>query len=267
MSDAVLDLRAVEVRVDGRRILGPLDWRVEPGSRWAVVGPNGSGKSTLLAVASLARHPSTGGLTLLGRRLGETAVRDLRERVGLSGPAVHDRLRPALRTEDVVVTAARGALEPWWHRYTEGERARARRLLDSLGLPDRADRPFGTLSTGERQRTLIARALMTDPVLLLLDEPAAALDLGGREDLLLRLDQLADDIGRAELTGLRAMVLVTHHLEEIPAAFDHLLLLRAGRAVARGPIDEVMTDAHLSATFDRPLRVTGRGGRWSAAPP
>ncbi len=248
----------VSVRRDERVILDRIDWRVEADERWVVMGRNGSGKTTIIRLASLYLHPSSGTLRVLGQTLGRTDVRQLRTRIGLSSASLVGQLRPQLTPVEIVMTAVHAALEPWWHTYTEAERTRARILLEGLDCGPLADQPFGHLSSGERQRVLLARTLMTSPDLLLLDEPAAGLDLGGREELLISLDDLAAD----PLTP--AMVLVTHHVEEIPEQFTHALLLASGELVDAGPIDEVLTDAALSDCFGLALALEFRAGRWSA---
>jgi iron complex transport system ATP-binding protein len=231
---AVLDLHGVTVRIDGRTVLDRLDWRVEPDQRWVVVGPNGSGKTTLLRVVAMYLHPSAGQIEVLGQRVGRVDVRRLRPRVGLASAAMVDLIPPSVTALDAVVTARHGALAPWWHRYDEEDRKRGHALLDRFGVADRADQAFATLSTGERQRVQLARTLMTDPDLVLLDEPAAGLDPDGRADLLARLGALAADPARP------ALVLVTHHVDEIPAGFTHALRLREGRVDAQGPIGDVL---------------------------
>jgi iron complex transport system ATP-binding protein len=261
MSEPVLALEHVSVVRDGRALLDDVGWAVRPGEHWVVLGPNGSGKTTLVRVASLWLHPSSGVVRVLGGELGHIDVRSVRERIGLSSAGLADALRPTLSAAEVVVTARHGALEPWWHRYTSEERDRATALMDRLGVGALAARAFGTLSSGERQRVLLARALMADPGLLLLDEPCAGVDVAGRETLVASLAALAAD------PATPPMVLVTHHLEEIPPGFTHALLLRTGRVAASGPVDEVLTDATLSSCFGLPLAVShdARTGRWSAA--
>jgi len=255
----VLALRGVGVRIDGRWVLRDVDWTVESGQRWVVLGPNGSGKTTLLRVASLYLYPTAGTVTVLGALAGTVDVRRFRHRIGLASAALGQQLRGDLAARDVVMTARHGALEPWWHTYDDGDRAKAEALLERFGVGDRADQAFGTFSSGERQRVQLARTLMTDPDLVFLDEPTAGLDLGGREDLLLRLSGLAHDPTSPPL------VLVTHHADEIPDGFTHGLVLgRAGRVVARGPIDDVLTADVLSDAFGLPLAVDHRDGRWSA---
>jgi iron complex transport system ATP-binding protein len=254
----VLALRDVSVRHESGTILERLDWTVRGDERWVVLGPNGSGKTTLLRVASLYLHPSSGSVTVDGEELGRADVRVLRTRIGLASPAFGALLRPALTAREAVMTGRYAALEPWWHDYGADDRARADELLSAFGVGDLGDRTVGSLSSGERQRVLLARAFSGRPVLVLLDEPTAGLDLGGREDLVGRLDALG-----ADPTG-PPTVLVTHHVEEIPATTTHVLLLDDGAVVAQGPLDEVLTEPLLSSTFGLALRLERRDGRWSA---
>ncbi len=258
MTTPALVLRHVRLVRDGRPLLDAVDWTVEPAHRWVVLGPNGSGKTTLLRIASLYLHPSSGTVAVGGEELGRTDVRRLRERIGLASPAFGDLLRPTLTATEVVMTGRHAALEPWWHSYDDTDRAHARALLDRFGVAHGADRPVATLSSGERQRVLLARAFAGHPALVLLDEPTAGLDLGGREDLVSRLGDAAADPTSAPT------VLVTHHVEEIPRGTTHVLLLRAGRITAQGPIREVLSAAALSATFGLPLELERHGDRWSA---
>ena len=251
-----LRLRGVRVVRDGRAILDGIDWEVRAGERWVVLGPNGSGKTTLVRIASLYLHPTEGEVEVLGGVLGRVDVRRHRRRVALASMALSDQLRPTLTATEIVMCARNGALEPWWHTYGDDERAEARSLLARLGAEDLAERPFGTCSSGERQRILLARTLQTEPGLLLLDEPTAGLDLGGREELVRTLDALAGD------PTSPPAVLVTHHLEEIPPRFTHALLLRDGRISSAGPIDEVLGAEALSACFGLTLEVARLGGRW-----
>jgi iron complex transport system ATP-binding protein len=239
-------------------VLADVSWLVGGAERWAVLGPNGSGKTTMLQLASGYLHPTRGTVAVLGHRLGQVDVRRLRERIGIVSAAVAKMLVPSVTARDVVMSARHAALEPWWHSYTPADRSRAEDLLARAGFAAVADRAFGVLSEGERQQVLLARTLMADPDLLLLDEPAAGLDIAGRERLVARLAQLAAD------PESPPMVLVTHHVEEIPAHFSHLLLLRQGTVVAAGPIDAALTSANLSACFELPLRVEGTAGRWAA---
>lgn len=253
-----LRLTSVDVVRPPVTILAGVDWTVAPGERWVVLGPNGSGKTTLLRVASLYLHPTRGTVDVLGQRLGRVDVRRLRTRIGLVSPAFADLLRPDVTALDAVMSAREAALETWWHTYGDDDRAHARDLLDRLGAAPLADRSFGTLSSGERQRVLLARSLWGDPGLVLLDEPTAGLDLGAREDLVARLTDLAGD------PTTPPTVLVTHHVEEIPRGFTHALLLRAGRIVVAGPIDGVLTAAALSEAFGLPLDLDRRDGRYAA---
>ena len=255
---AVVSLDGVSVRRGRRTILGPLDWTVRAGERWVVVGPNGSGKTTLAQVASTYLWPSAGTVEILGQRIGRVDARELRRRVGYAGSGLEAAIDPALSAGDVVLTARHAALGPWWHTYDVADRERARLLLERLGVGSLAGQPFGQLSSGERRRVQIARALMPRPELLILDEPAAGLDLGARELLVRDLSDLAAD------RDVAAMILITHHVEEVPAAFGHALLLAAGLALASGPIAGALTSATLSAAFGLPIELDGRDGRLAA---
>jgi iron complex transport system ATP-binding protein len=254
----VLQLEGVSRTIDGTVVLPVVDWTVRAGERWVVLGPNGAGKSTLLRVASLWLHPTSGTVRVLGQELGRVDVRALRTRIGYAGAAMVDLLRPALTARDVVRTARHGALEPWWHTYTDDDDARADELLGRVGCGALAGHTFGTLSSGERQRVLLARSLMTDPGLVLLDEPTAALDLSGRERLVASLAALAADPTTPPL------VLVTHHVEEIPPGFTHALLLGAHGVLDAGPLGSVLDDARLSALFGLPVRLGRDGARYWA---
>jgi iron complex transport system ATP-binding protein len=248
----------VGVTREGHHLLDAVDWVIRPRERWVVMGANGSGKSTLVRIAALDLHPSRGEVVVLGETLGRIDVRTLRRRIGYASAALADALRPAITALDVVMTARYAALEPWWHAYGDDDRAQALERLDRLGVAPLAARPFGTLSSGERQRVLVARTLMGEVGLVLLDEPAAGLDVGGREWLVAGLDRLAAD------PVTPPTVLVTHHLEEIPSSFTHVLLLAAGRVLAAGPLATTLTSDALSATFGIPLVVERPGGRWAA---
>ena len=251
----VVALRDVTVRRAGRTILGPLEWTVRSGERWVVLGPNGSGKTTLLSVVGLELWPTGGVVEVLGERYGRIDSRTLRKRIGTASSAVEGTFRPDLSPLTLVMTARHAATEPWWHTYDDADRSRARSLLERFGLARVADHEYGTLSAGERRRTSIARALMPDPDLLLLDEPAASLDLGARESLVTDLARLAGQERPA------AIVLVSHHVEEIPAGFSHALVLADGAVVAAGPLDEVVRGDVLSQAFGLPIVVERRDGR------
>jgi len=258
-SSTILRLTGVSVRRSGRTILGPIDWSVGPGERWVVIGPNGSGKTTLAQVASTYLWPTTGSVEVLGETIGRVDARELRRRIGYAGAGLEGAIDPALSALDVVVTARHAALGPWWHTFTDEDRHRAHQLLAEIGAGGLADRPFGLLSTGERRRVQIARALMPDPDLLILDEPGSSLDLGARETL------VRDLAGLAERTRPAAIVLVTHHLEEIPRGFRHALVMGDGRSIAAGAIGDTLTGPVLSMTFGMPIEVVVRAGRFTAS--
>ena len=256
---STLHLKNVSFVRDERVILAPLEWRVQPSERWLVLGANGSGKTTLLRIASLYEHPSSGTVDVLGERLGRTDVRQLRRRVGYLSAALAAQIRPELRCLDVVMTARYAALEPWWHRYTTADEARAIECLERMGVAWTATRSLGTVSSGEQQRVLLARTLMNEPGVLLLDEPSARLDLGGREQLVQALAELTLDPAAPPL------VLVTHHLDEVPPGMTHTLMLRDGKVVARGPLSTALNSDSLSECFGLPLHLERRpDGRVSA---
>ena len=260
MRDApVLAFRGASRVIGERTVVQAIDWSVQPGRHWALLGPNGCGKTTLIRMASMWLHPTSGTVEVLGETLGSTDVRRHRSRVGLTSAAMADMLRPGLEVIDVVRTAGNAALESWWHAYSADDDRAACDLLERVGMAGFARRRFGTLSSGERQRVLLARALWGEPGLILLDEPNAGLDLAGRESLLGVLENLAGD------PGTPPMVLVTHHVEEIPAGFGHLMLMRDGRVVAQGPIDETLTEAALADVFGIDVRLENRHGRWQAS--
>jgi iron complex transport system ATP-binding protein len=237
-------------------VLHGIDWEVAGRQKWVVLGPNGSGKTTIFEMASGYLHPTRGTVEILGAMLGRVDVRRLREHIGIVSTAVAKKLVPSITATDVVVSALHGALEPWWHSYAGEERRRAQHLLEDAGFGHVVDRPFGVLSDGERQQVLLARALMSEPELLLLDEPAAGLDITGRERLVASLTRLAYD------PQSPPTVMITHHVEEIPVGFDHVLLLKQGKVVAAGPISEALTSASLSETFSFSLGLESVGGRW-----
>jgi iron complex transport system ATP-binding protein len=254
----ILRLSGVSVRRSGRTILGPIDWAVNPGERWVVLGPNGSGKTTLVHVASTYLWPTTGSVEVLGETIGRVDARELRRRVGYAGAGLEAAIDPDLTALEIVMTARHAALAPWWHEYTAADRERAGRLLDDIGAAELHDHAFGTLSSGERRRVEIARALMPEPDLLILDEPGSSLDLGARETLVRDLGRLA---AGSTPSGL---VLVTHHVEEIPPGFGHALVLGGGRAVATGPIEDALTADSLSGAFGMPIAVERHRGRFRA---
>ncbi|MFE7513570.1 ABC transporter ATP-binding protein [Streptomyces sp. NPDC057540] len=252
----VLHAEAVTVVREGEPLLRDITLTVRPGEHWALLGANGAGKTTLLGLLGALTHPTRGRVEVLGRRLGRVDLRELRTSIGHVTP--RHPLRSALAVRDVVLTGAVGSVErpPRW-TPSPAQEARADRLIATLGLAGRTTARWPTLSQGERGRALIARALMPEPRLLLLDEPATGLDLPGREQLLDALDALG-----GEHPGL-ATVLVTHHLEELPSGTTHALLLREGRALARGPVDEVLTGELLGACFGLSLAVERHGGRYA----
>jgi iron complex transport system ATP-binding protein len=255
---AALALAGVGVRHADRWALRDLDWVVAPGERWVVLGPNGSGKTTLVRLAAGLAHPTTGTVDVLGARVGRTDLRTLRTRVALASASLSASLRPTLTAHEAVVTARHAALETWWHAYDAADHARADALLARLGAGHLAGRAIGTLSEGERQRVLLARTLFPDPGLVVLDEPTAGLDLAGREELVGRLARLAAD------PGTPPIVFVTHHVDEIPPAFTHVLMLRDGRVHACGPLDRVLTARTLSSCFGVDLQLRRHGARWTA---
>lgn len=255
---AVLDFAEVTVRRGQATLLDRVSWTVEEDERWVILGPNGAGKTTLLQVASAQLHPTSGVAGILDEVLGTVDVFELRPRIGVTSAALAERIPRSERVDDVVVSASYGVVGRWREQYDELDHDRATALLRELGVLHLAERTFGTLSEGERKRVQIARALMADPELLLLDEPAAGLDLGGREDLVATLSVLAHD------PDSPATVLVSHHVEEIPPGFTHALLLRQGAVVEAGPLEEVLTEGALSATFGMPLTISHEDGRWAA---
>ncbi|MDT0444791.1 ABC transporter ATP-binding protein [Streptomyces johnsoniae] len=257
MSD-VLELVDVSVVREGRSLVDKVSWSVAEGERWIVLGPNGAGKTTLLNLASSYLFPTSGAVGILGEKLGAVDVFELRPRIGMASSALADKLSRRQTVLQTVLTAAYGMTAGWQEEYDDVDEQRARAFLDRLGMNEYLDRRFGTLSEGERKRTQIARAMMTDPELLLLDEPAAGLDLGGREDLVRRLGRLARD------PYAPSMIMVTHHVEEIAPGFTHVLLIRQGKVLAAGPVDSVLTSANLSHCFGLPLIVERQGDRWTA---
>jgi len=242
-------------------VLKGVDWEVRTGERWVVLGPNGGGKTTLVLLASGYLQPTRGSVEVLGLRLGRTDVRALRERVVMVSASLGRMVVPWLAAREVVVPGRHGALEPWWHSYRPEDQATAEALLAAAGFGSVADRPFGQLSEGERQQVLLARALMARPELLLLDEPCAGLDMGGRERLVRRLGDLAGDASSPP------MVLVTHHVEDVPRGFTHALLLAGGRVLGAGPLAATLTAESLTACFGLALQLRHDEGRWSSRAP
>lgn len=254
----VLNFQDVTVRRGDKLILQDVSWQVADGERWVVLGPNGAGKTTMLQLAATRMFPTSGTVDVLGERLGRVDVFEMRSRIGLASAALADRIPGGERVRDVVMTASYGVTGRWRETYDEYDEQRAHDLMAAFGVEHLAERRFATLSEGERKRAQIARSLMADPELLLLDEPAAGLDLGGREELMAALGELAGD------PRSPVMVLVTHHVEEIPPGFDHCLLLRNGQVSAAGNLTEVLTPQHLSRTFGLELEVERHRNRWSA---
>jgi iron complex transport system ATP-binding protein len=255
---AVVDLAEVSIVRGGSTLLDSVTVQIDEADRWVVIGPNGAGKTTLLQVLSAQIHPTSGVAGLLDEVLGTVDVFELRPRIGITSAAVAERIPRSERVHDVVVSASYAVLGRWREDYDELDHERADELLAQLGIAALADRTFGTLSEGERKRVQIARALMTDPELLLLDEPAAGLDLSGREALVRTLGELARD------PYAPASVLVTHHVEEIPVGVTHAMLLKQGKVVAAGPVDQTLTAENLSTTFELPLDLSRTDGRWAA---
>ncbi|WP_141013241.1 ABC transporter ATP-binding protein [Nocardioides sambongensis] len=255
---AVLELAEVTVRRGRATLLDRVTWVVKDGERWVVLGPNGAGKTTLLQVAGAQIHPTGGAVGVLGELIGTVDVFELRPRIGVTSAALGERIPREEKVRDVIISASHAVVGRWREQYDDVDIKRAESLMQEVGVTRLADRTYGTLSEGERKRVLVARALMTDPEMLLLDEPAAGLDLGGREDLVSTLSVLAYD------PDSPATVLVSHHVEEIPPGFTHVLMLRDGAVVDAGPIESTLTAAGLSATFGMPLELEHHDGRWAA---
>lgn len=256
--DIMIDMKGVSVVREGKAILSPLDWQVELDERWIIIGPNGAGKTTLMRVASAQMFPSTGTVRLVGEQMGKVDLREIRTAIGMSSSALAQRIPNEERVADLVISAGYDVLGRWREDYEDMDEERAIEILESVGAIHLADRKWGTLSEGERKRTLIARALMTDPELLLLDEPGAGLDLGGREDLIQLLSELAAD------PDSPAIVMITHHVEEIPPGFTHAMLLDEGNIVAQGLLEDVMTSENLTRAYHQPIDVQHDDGRWFA---
>ncbi|MFD8738629.1 ABC transporter ATP-binding protein [Streptomyces sp. NPDC059618] len=256
--ETVVALREVSVHrhTNSQVILAEVDWTVRAGEHWALLGANGAGKTTLLRLLGALMHPTTGSVEVLGSRLGRVDVRELRARIGHVSTA--QRVPQDLDAHGVVLTGHTGTVQPLWRKYDAEVRRRGHELLAELDIKELADRPYGVCSGGQRARVLIARALMAEPALLLLDEPFNALDLPSREDLVEAMQRLAES--RPDL----ATVTVTHHLEELSPAVGHALLLREGRVLAQGPVDVTLTDPWMTSCFGRRITVARHGGRWAA---
>jgi iron complex transport system ATP-binding protein len=257
-SDYVLQLRDISVRRGDRTILGPLTFSIRPGERWVVLGPNGAGKSTLLQILATRIFPTTGSAILLEKEMGRCDLSELRTQIGICGALISEDIPADEIVRDVVLTAAYAILGRWNEAYDLWDESRAVALLTTFGVRELADRKYGTLSEGERKRVQISRALMADPELLLLDEPAAGLDLAGREDLLKRFSIFASD------PTAPASILVTHHIEEIPTGTTHAMILKDGKIAVSGPIEQVITSDHVSAIFELPITVIREGERFFA---
>ena len=254
---SLLKLTSVSKTESGTKILKNIDWEVNPKENWIVLGPNGSGKTSLLNIASCNLHPSKGDVEILDHVLGKTDLRSLKPKIGFMSTSLNYKFRFNIKTIEVVVTALTGALEPWWDNFGASDWEQAHQVLENVGCGKKSDQPFGTLSTGEKQRVLLARALMSEPEILFLDEPTSGLDLGGREELLIVLSNLANE------EKSPPMVLVTHHLEEIPVDFSHLFLLKNGETVASGKMSDVMTSENISKCFDLNAAIDNTAGRWN----
>lgn len=256
--DLLVDFEEVTFTRDGNTILGPVTWQVELDERWVIIGPNGAGKTTLIRLAAAEEFPSQGRAWIMGERLGKTDMRDLRTMIGVSSSALGNRIPTEEVVLDLVVSAGYAILGRWREEYEELDLDQAHDILEQVGALHLADRTWGTLSEGERKRVLVARALMTNPELLLLDEPGAGMDLGGREDLVGYLGELAMD------PDAPAIVMITHHVEEIPQGFTHAMLLDEGSVVAQGLIDDVLTEANLSKAFHQGIKVDKIDNRYFA---
>lgn len=256
--DLLIDFEDVALRRDGNNLVGPITWKVELDERWVILGPNGAGKTSLMRIAAAETHPTSGSAFLLGEPVGRTEVRELTTRIGVTSALLGERIPEREVVSDLVISAGYSVLGRWKEEYDEVDRDQALETLESMGAEHLADRTFGTLSEGERKRVLVARALMINPELLLLDEPAAGLDLGGREELVARLEVLAAD------PDAPATVLVTHHVEEIPNGFTHAMLLKEGDVVSQGLIEDVLTAENLSAAFSQSIVLNQSDGRYFA---
>ena len=257
--ESLLAIEDVIVRRANRTILGPINWSVEDGQRWVILGPNGAGKTTLLQLLAALIHPTSGKVSILGNRLGAVDVFELRPRIGFTSSAMMEILPSEERVIDIVLTSAYAIAGRWQEEYDLWDESRAKALLTTFGVRDLAERTFGTLSEGEKKRVQISRALMADPEVLLLDEPAAGLDLGGREDILHRITQYTSD-EQSPVT-----IIVTHHIEEIPAGTTHALLLKDGIVAHAGPISQVLTEENITEVFGVSIQLQFNGARYFAS--
>lgn len=254
----VLELKDVEVYRSNRRILGPISWQVYEGQRWVILGPNGAGKTTLLQLIAALTHPTKGEVHILEKKMGSVDVFELRPRIGFTSSAMLDLLPVDEKVMDIVLTSAYAIAGRWLEEYDLWDESRAKALLNTFGVRELGDRVFGTLSEGEKKRVQISRALMTDPEVLLLDEPAAGLDLGGREDILQRITQYTSD-DHSPVT-----VIVTHHIEEIPAGTTHALLLKDGQVRFAGEISQVLKSKNIAEVFGVNVNLQFNGSRYFA---
>ena len=257
--EALLSLTGVEVMREGRTILGPLDFAVNEGERWVILGPNGAGKTTLLQLLAALIHPTRGDVRILGERMGSVDVFELRPRIGFTSSAMLELLPADEKVIDIVLTSAYAIAGRWIEDYDLWDESRAKALLTTFGVRELGERTFGTLSEGEKKRVQISRALMADPEVLLLDEPAAGLDLGGREDILQRITSYTSD------DNAPATIIVTHHIEEIPAGTTHALLLKNGKALYAGSISDVLTETNINEVFGVNISLTFNGRRYFAS--
>jgi iron complex transport system ATP-binding protein len=257
--ESLLAIEDVIVRRANRTILGPITWSVEDGQRWVILGPNGAGKTTLLQLLAALIHPTSGKVSILGNRLGAVDVFELRPRIGFTSSAMMEILPSEERVIDIVLTSAYAIAGRWQEEYDLWDESRAKALLTTFGVRDLAERTFGTISEGEKKRVQISRALMADPEVLLLDEPAAGLDLGGREDILHRITQYTSD-EQSPVT-----IIVTHHIEEIPAGTTHALLLKDGIVAHAGPISQVLTEENITEVFGVSVQLQFNGARYFAS--
>ena len=256
--DLLLDFRGVEFRRGGNTLVGPVDWKVELDERWVVIGPNGAGKTSLIRIAAAQEFPSEGTAFVLGEQLGKTDMRDLRAVIGMMSSAMANRVPSDERIEDLVLSGGYGVVGRWREEYDEQDYEQVHDSLEQVGALHLLGRRWGTLSDGEKKRVLIARAIMVNPELLIMDEPGAGLDLGGREDLVGYLGELALD------PEAPAIVMITHHVEEIPFGFTHAMLLDEGDVVAQGLIDDVLTSENLTKAYHQPIKLTKEDGRFFA---